>query len=227
MRTAAALVGIAGSLFLVPSNSNADDYDKSLNNLMVVLREFEGADKHDEKLTPSGPVKTTSADGKVATMTPAWFDFIADMHVRFVFDAPTTMRDLTAAEFAAFHLTPEEGVKVAIENMERVYGPPIASVWTDGVMTVEGKSPALNSSYFLDRDFWVGLLKQYPDGVVVAVPKRGGLLYVPASDKQGVEGLRRAIGQLFSTSGNQRVSSALYLFKDGRWSVLQAPVGTK
>jgi hypothetical protein len=65
-----------------------------------------------------------------------------------VIDAPTTMRGLTVDEFAAFHLTPEEGVKVAIANIKRVYGPPIASVWTDGVMTVEGKSAALNKQLF-------------------------------------------------------------------------------
>jgi hypothetical protein len=217
-------VGIAGVLLCVIAN--AEDYENSRGNLMVVLRETQGVNKLDETLKPAGPAKAT-IDGKVVEFSPAWFDYLGDMHVRFVFDAPSTMRNLSTKEFAAFHLTPEEGIKVAMANLERVYGPPVASVWTAPVMIVEGKSPDLNSSYLLDHDFWAGLLKQHPEGIVAAVPKRGGLLYVPASDTKGFEGLRRSIGMLFSTSENQRVSSALYLFKDGHWSVFQAPVGAK
>jgi hypothetical protein len=204
---------------------NIDDYDRSLENVMVVLRELQGANKRDAMLVPSGPVKGAMANGEVVEMSPAWFDFIGDMHVRFVFDGPDSMRNLTVEEFAAFQLTPEEAVKIGIANLKRVYGPPVASVWSNGVMIVEGNCPDLDSSYFLDRDFWVGLLKQHPEGVVAAVPKRGGLLYVPASDKKKVEGLRRAIGQLFFTSEDQRVSSALYLFNEVGWSVFQSPVG--
>jgi len=215
---------LAGAFFLVLAS--AADYDRSLSNLMVVLREVEGANKSDETLKASGPAKAT-IDGNVVEFSPAWFDFLGDMHVRFVFDAPSSMRGLTTEEFAAFHLTPEEGVKVAIANMERVYGPPVASAWSGGIMAVEGHSADLNSSYFLDRDFWVMLLKQHPEGIIVAAPKRGGLLYVPASDKKGVESLRRSIAMLFSTSGNQRVSSALYQFKDEHWSVFQPPVNAR
>jgi len=224
MRLTRISVGIAGAFFLVLTN--AADYDKPLDNVMVVLREVEGANKSDETLEPSGPLKAT-IDGQAVEFSPACFNFLGDMHVRFVFDAPSAMRGLTAEEFATFHLTPEEGVKVAIASMERVYGPPVAAAWSGGIMVVEGNSPDLNTSYFLDREFWVGLLQRHPEGVVAAVPKRGGLLYVPASDKKGVESLRRSIGMLFSTSGNLRVSSALYLFKDEHWSVFQAPVAAK
>lgn len=206
--------------------ANSTDYDKSLGNLMLVLREVEGANKLDETLEPAGILKAT-IDGKVVEFSPAIFDFLGDMHVRFVFDGPTSMRGLTAEEFAAFHLTPDDGVKVAIANMKRAYGPPVASAWSHEVMIVEGNSPDLNSSYFLDRDFWIGLLEQHPEGVVVAVPKRGGLLYVPAANNKGVERLCRAIGMLYSTSEDQRVSSALYLFKDEHWSVFQAPIAAK
>ena len=62
----------------------------------------------------------------------------------------------------------------------------------------------------------------HPDGVVVAVPKRGGLLYAPLSDEAAVGRLRRGVRQLHASSGRLGVSAALYLFKDGRWSVLQA-----
>lgn len=202
----------------------ATDYDRSLDNLMVVLRESEGAGKNDETLKPSGPAKATLVDGKEIEIFQAWYEFIADMHIRFVFDGPTSMRGLTADEFAALGLTPEEGVRVAVRNIKRVYGKPAAHPWSAGLMLVQGESPDLDSSYFLDREFWQRLSTKHPEGIVAGVPKRGGLLFAPVSDQAAIEGLRKGIAALFTSSENMRVSSALYLYKDDRWSVFQPPL---
>jgi hypothetical protein len=205
----------------------ATDYDQSLGNLMVVLREVEGANKQDSTLRPAGPAKATLPSGEQVEMTPAWFDFIGDMHIRFVYDSPTSMRGLTAEEFAALKMSPEGALAVAVKNIKRVYGSPVATPWSGGVMLVSGESSDLDSSYFLDTDFWQQQLELHPDGLVVGVPKRGGLIFAPLADTKEVSGLRKSIGPLYSSSENMRVSSALYLFKDGRWSVFQAPVGAK
>jgi hypothetical protein len=76
----------------------------------------------------------------------------------------------------------------------------------------------------LDRAFWLNLLKAHPEGVVALVPKRGGLLYSPLSNTKAVDGMRKTVAYLHSSSERLRISSGLYLFKDGKWSVLQAPV---
>lgn len=210
----------------MPIPSAAAD-DENINNLMVVLRESEGSNKADARLVPTGPAKAVLADGKEVELSFAWFEFIGDMHVRFVYDSPDSMRNLSVQEFEALKLTPQEAVRLAVKNIRRVYGKPTYEPWSKGVMVVEGKSPDLNSSYFLDDQFWQELLKRHPEGLVVAVPKRGGLLFAPASDRRAVENLRKGIGYLFTSSDNLRVSSALYLNKHGGWSVMQAPVKSK
>lgn len=210
----------------MPIPSAAAD-DENINNLMVVLRESEGSNKADARLVPTGPAKAVLADGKEVELSFAWFEFIGDMHVRFVYDSPNSMRNLSVQEFEALKLTPQEAVRLAVKNIRRVYGKPTYEPWSKGVMVVEGKSPDLNSSYFLDDQFWQELLKRHPEGLVVAVPKRGGLLFAPASDRRAVENLRKGIGYLFTSSDNLRVSSALYLNKHGGWSVMQAPVKSK
>ena len=91
-------------------------------------------------------------------------------------------------------------------------------------MEVEGKSPDLNSSYFLDRAYWLALSKNHPEGVIVCVPKRGGLLYASLSNMQAVDALKRNVWELYASSQRLRVSSALYLFKNGKWSVFQAAI---
>jgi uncharacterized protein YtpQ (UPF0354 family) len=194
----------------------------SSTNLMVVLRETVGANKTGETLTPSGVLKGSLPNGTPVELRWAWFDFLGDMHIRFVFDSPSIMRDLRTEEFEALKLSPEEAVTLAVTNIERVYGKPTAAVWSGAVMRVHGRSPDFNSSYFLDREFWLEQAKDHPEGLVVAVPNRVGLLFTAAANTQDVERLRTKGGDLFAASGKMRVSSALYLFKDGHWSVLQA-----
>ncbi len=198
-------------------------YDDSLENLMVVLRESEGANKPDETLKPTGKAWGTLADGSRFEMETTWHEIIGDMHIRFVFDGPNSMVGASREDLQRFGLSPEEAVERSITNIKRIYGLPTASPWTRRLMLVEGRCPDLNSSYFLDRTFWRGLLLDYPDGIVVGVPKRGGLLYTPISDHEEVAGLRQSIGYLYRSSEHLRVSSALYLFKDDRWSVFQPP----
>jgi hypothetical protein len=204
-----------------PSSKKVSDVSK----LMVVLREMEGQNKKDSELRLVGKVKAI-IDGKEVEMSPAWFGLIGDMIIRFVYDEPATMLNLSEEELSALHLTPDKALEIAMENVKRTYGKPHYSPWANGLFVVEGGSADLDSSYFLDLEFWLGLLKEHPEGLIVGVPKRGGLLFAPASDVTAVENFRRGIIPLFETSENMRVSSALYLFKDKRWSVFQDPETT-
>lgn len=190
---------------------------------MVVLRESVGKNKLDDTLVPTGKQRAQLANGQQIEIEMAHFEFIGDMHIRFVFDGPQSMRNATPQDLSSLRLSTSEALQVAIKNIKRVYGSPEVSVWSGGLMQVNGRSPDLDSSYFLDHDFWVTLNKKYPEGIVVAVPKRGGLLFAPASNEETISQLKKAIPLLYSSSGSLRISSALYLFKDGKWSVFQAP----
>ena len=198
-------------------------FDTSAENLMVVLRESAGANTQAESLHPFGKGSMKLSDGREVEVEFAAFQFLGDMHVRFVFDGPTAMRNATPQDLARLNLEPEQALRLAVANIKRVYGNPVATPWTGDVMQVKGKSSDLDSSYFLDRDFWRALLKQHPDGLVVAVVKRGGLLFTPVTATKSVEGLRNGVTRLYTSSESRRISSALYLFKDDRWTVFQPP----
>lgn len=190
---------------------------------MVVLRESAGTNTKEMSMTSLGNAKAKLADGKEVEINPAWFTIIGDMHIRFVCDSPASMSTLTSDEFAALKMKPEEAVRFAVDNIKRVYGSPKFSPFHGGLMLVSGKLPDVDSSYFLDSSFWQHVLKKYPGGVVVGVPKRGVLLFAPMYDDRAVAILQETIGPLFVSSENMRVSSALYLFKNNRWSVFQNP----
>jgi hypothetical protein len=198
----------------------------SADNLVVVLRESVGENKQDEVLRPMGKMKAKLQDGKEIEIDTGWFYFLGDMHIRFVFDGPQVMSGAAPADLARLNLTPEDAVRLGVANIKRVYGKPTATSLSAGLMQVQGKSPDLDSSYFLDREFWQEALKKYPEGIVVSVAKRGGLIFVPLSDVKAVDNLRKKVSFLHSSSDRLRISSALYLFKDNHWTIFQ-PAGTR
>lgn len=192
---------------------------------MVVVRETFGANRPEDVFIPTGKMTLQLPDGKQVEIELASWEYIGDTHIRFVFDGPTTMINANPQDLEKLGIKDvDQALTLALSNIKRVYGAPKSVPLAGGVMTVEGKSPDLNSSYFLDRGFWQDLLTAHSEGLVVAVPTRGSVLYTPLSNLQGVAALRRGIAGLHASSERQRVSSGLFLFKDGKWSVLQAPV---
>jgi hypothetical protein len=204
-------------------SQETDTFDTSARNLLVVLRESRGENKQDESLQPFGKVRARMPDGGTIEFDASWYQYLGDMHVRLVFDGKQNMQSASPEDLARLQLSPEQALNVAVANLRRVYGTPTVAPWSGGLMQVQGGSPDLTSSYFLDRDFWQGLQGRHPEGVVVAVPRRGGLVYAPAADEAAVASLRFSAAALYAGGPGARVSSALYLFKDGQWSVFQPP----
>ena len=201
----------------------AEEFETSARNLLVVLRESHGENKQDESLKPFGKLHATMADGREIQLETSWYRYLGDMHIRLVFDGVQSLQSASPADLSRLKLSPDEALKLAIDNLRRRYGSPAVSPWSGGMMQVQGTAPDLTSSYFLDREFWQGLQGNHPEGLVVAVPRRGGLVYAPASDGDAVDSLRFSAAALYAGGNGARLSSGLYLFKDGRWSVFQSP----
>ncbi|HSH91160.1 MAG TPA: hypothetical protein VK996_14330 [Ramlibacter sp.] len=205
------------------AQASTETFDTSAGNLLVVLRESRGENKQDETLEPYGRIKVRLENGRDVEFVTSWYQYLGDMHVRIVFDGPQNLQSAAPEDLERLRLTPEEALEVGIANLRRVYGSPTVKPWTGGLMQVEGGAPDLASSYFLDRKFWAGLQRQHPDGIVAAVPRRGGLVFAPMSDRAALATLQFSAAALYAGGPGTRLSSALYLFKDGRWSVFQPP----
>jgi hypothetical protein len=202
----------------------ADSFDTGPGNLMAVLRESAGANEQEETLQPFGTLRAELPDGSEVELETSWFRYVGDMHIRLVFDSSTQLQSASPDDLDRLRLDPEHAVQLAVANLRRVYGAPVSKPWTAGLMQVVGRADDLNSSYFLDRPFWQSLEARYARGVVVAVPQRGGLLYAPADDEEAVAALRFSATAIYASSSRSRVSSALYLFHGGHWSVFQPPL---
>ena len=220
-------IGITFALVFVPAASadplTDEATDTSAKNLIVVLRESLGENKADETLQPYGRVTAMLPDGRRVELATSWYQYLGDMHIRLVFDAGQSLQSASPNDLERLGLTPEAALDTAVANLRRVYGSPHATPWTGGLMQVQGAAPELASSYFLDRQFWNSQVREHTEGVVAAVPQRGGLVYASASATDAIDELRFSAAALYAGAGGARISSALYLFKNGRWSIFQPP----
>jgi hypothetical protein len=216
-------LAVAGGVHAAPAAPAGEQIETSAGNLLVVLRESPGENKQDESLQPYGKLEGTMPDGRRVEFATSWYQYLGDMHVRLVFEGQRSLQSASPDDLTRLHLTPGEALDVAVANMRRVHGEPMVQPWSGGLMQLRAAAPEFTSSYFLDRDFWQRLQAPHPDGLVVAVPRRGELVYASADDGDAVASLRFGAAALFAGGPGARLSSALYLFKDGHWSVFQSP----
>jgi len=191
------------------------------DTVLHVLRERPGADKRDDVLAPVEALEVPLPGGAVASMTPAWFDLIGDLQLRLVRGTPDGLLTLHASELHALAPSLDGVLALALANLHRQHGEPGASPWHN-LQRVAGRGEDDASAYFMDRAFWRARLAQHPQGVVAAVPRTDLLLFAPMADAAAVDSMRRGIPGLHAQGGDYRLSSALYLFRDDRWQVLQA-----
>jgi hypothetical protein len=181
LRRAGAFLLLAASLAGAHAESpdaSEEAFDMTAANLMVVLRESPGVNKQDESLEPFGKISAKLPDGRVIEFEASWFQYLGDMHLRLVFDGLKRVQSALPGDLLKLKLSPEAALARAVDNLRERYGPPIIEPWTGGLMMVHGSSPDLDSSYFLDRQFWVDTARDYPEGIVAAVPaiqRRGAL----------------------------------------------------
>ncbi|MES2481060.1 MAG: hypothetical protein V4609_03605 [Pseudomonadota bacterium] len=220
-RGAMAALAIALSM---PARAAGEAIEIGAANLVAILRESLGENRPTEALEPYGKILAQLEDGREFEVEPSWFHYLGDMHIRMVFDGPQKMQSATPEDLRRLRLDTEQALALAAGNLRRMYGAPEVRVWQGGLLQVTGRASDLSSSYFLDREFWLDQQRHHPGGLVAAVPQRGGLVFAPADDVVAVERLRFGAVALYAGSRQARVSSALYLFKDGRWTVFQPPL---
>lgn len=191
--------------------------------LRLALRERVGANKADESFALVEPFEVEGPGGIKASMAPAWVDLVGDLQLRLVRETPGCVLTLHASELADLRLSFDEAVALALGNLHRVHGEPVVAPWHN-LQRVSGGDEDVSSAYFLDRTFWRARLAAHPDGLVIAVPRTDALLFAPLADTVAVDSMRQGVPGLHAGGGEHyRLSSALYLFKDDRWTVFQPP----
>ena len=193
----------------------------ALDTLLFVLRERPGADKAVESLALVDSFEVPlPGGGGTAALAPAWFDLVGDLQLRLVRDTPEWVFTLHASDLDDLALRADAALAIALTNFRRLHGPPSVSAWHN-LRRVRGATEDVDHGWFLDRALWRELLAEHPGGLVAALPRTDLLVFAPATDAAAVDSMRRGIPGLHAGGGDYRLSAALYLFKDDRWTVFQ------
>src|SRR5688572_17021798 len=141
LRSLCAWGALLAAATAAPAGQEAERFDLSEQNLLVVLRESPGANKQDEALTPFGKIKAKLSDGREIEFEASWFQYLGDMHLRLVFDGERRVQSASPEDLQKLQLSPEQALSRAVDNLRRRYGHPVALPWSGGLMQVQGKSP--------------------------------------------------------------------------------------
>ena len=196
--------------------------------LLVFVHASIGANDPNDSLKPS-PIKLSLPlpDGTTQKLEVSCWDFIGDTNIQFGFYGPDISPSASPQDLKRLKLANvNDTLSLALTNIKRLFGEPSSRAFDDGVTQLHCRG-LLVTSYFLDREFWSRMLKTNPDGIIVGVPRKSGLYWASASDTKAVDSLKRRVAYLHASDEwgpTPPISSALFLFKNDKWSVFQAPL---
>lgn len=162
-----------------------------------------------------GPGSAGADAGQLAV-----YSYLGDLALRFMFvaegcvDSPARLEDMQRLD-----LTPERALALATVSFKRTQEVPLPCLVNEGVYTLRGGKPEAYSGYFLDRSFWRSQLARSPSGVLVALPKRGTLLFSYAEDGSAIQALRTAAVAWYQSAGEHALSASIYRFDAKGWHV--------
>lgn len=150
----------------------------------------------------------------------AVYGYLGDIALRFMFaadgcvDSPARFEDMQRLD-----LTPERALALATVSFKRMHGAPLPSLVSEGLYTLRGGSPDAYAGYLLDRAFWRSQLTHSPSGVLVALPKRGTLLFCSVENAGAIHAMRSATVKWHQSAGEHALSSCIYRFDAKGWHV--------
>jgi hypothetical protein len=181
------------------------------DNLLVQVHHLPGGRLPAVTLAPAA--EQDRAAGRAA------FAYLGDLQLRLVFRlpdedavAPATLQDLARLE-----LTPGKALALAAANARKLCGPPVAVPLAGGVRSLRGQDLDCLHACLLDRTYWRGQLANAPQGLLVALPRKGVLLVAPLGEPQAQAQLVRQARTMVAAAGPGRTSDCLYRFDDKGW----------
>ena len=167
---------------------------------------------------PHEQLKMPSAGDPKADAYRLSLGYLGDIRLNFSFAG--SGRDALVSDLKRLEISPAQALGLAVLNHKRLHGDASFVPVSDGVYTLKGPDQATTTACFLDRRLWKQLLAKYPEGVLVAMPREGSVLFSPASDADAGRRLRETAARMLSAAGPARISRNLYRFGTTGWQIV-------
>ncbi len=189
--------------------------ERTRDHLYAIVHRWPGTCQAHEQVQPP---EQSLARGEDARDVLA-LGYLADLRLRFVFAQPGTeaVALARASDLARLGLTPHQALALATLHLRKAAGIPHLHAQANGTYLLQAAHAMLLESHLLDRNFWRGLLERFPQGVVVAMPRRGWMALAPADDNAAQAQLFEAADAGFAAAGPQQLSGCLLHFDQTGW----------
>lgn len=189
--------------------------ERTSEHLYAIVHRWPGTCQPQEQLQP--PEQSLARDEDAREVLA--LGYLADLRLRFVFTQPGTesMALARASDLARLDLTPHKALALATLHLRKSGATPTLQPQANGTYRLQSLQPLLLESHLTDRNFWRGLLAQFPSGVVVAMPRRGWMALAPVDDTAAQAQLFDAADTEFAAAGPQQLSGCLLHFDQTGW----------
>jgi len=141
-------------------------------------------------------------------------DFNDDLVVVYAEDKPTNTHYFDAAALEKAGVERKELRKLALANLLRIL-PKFQREEIDGVSMLSAGGD-YDASLLLIDEIWSGTMLKMEGEIVVAVPARNVLLFVPANDKARIQELEALVSRVFAEN-SYTLTDQLFIFRKGKF----------
>jgi uncharacterized protein YtpQ (UPF0354 family) len=154
-----------------------------------------------------------------ADQLPLMDTFVGDLHIRYAFDSPKGVINLSERDLKELGLNREQLLPLAIANYRKLY-PQMTVERPNAVIGMLTRGGELEASMMLDAEFWEKEKQQFGGQLVATVPARDVLTWTGLEPLQNVRELKRISLNTHSQVGRSALSRLVFLWRDRKWEVL-------
>lgn len=142
--------------------------------------------------------------------------FVGDMILIYAIDYPDRVAYVTNPNLSGAGLSGAELASIADSNFEAKLD--VLRFDSNGISFMAVIDGFYESSLVLDTTFWADTSAQFGDDIVMIVPNRDLLVFVPASEADEVAFLN-GLRQNALANGTHQLSELMYIWQGGAWQV--------
>lgn len=145
--------------------------------------------------------------------------FVADLHLRYVFDDPQFMLALRVRDLKRLGIDREELPALAVSNFRRRY-PKVAAARPERWLGAVANGGELEPSTLLDGAFWARQEQAFGGELIAAVPSATEVYFTPREPKENIELLKNLAMVQYDKAGPRAVSRTVLAWRYYRWEIL-------
>ena len=222
-RRALTRLGAAGAALALPAAplraASLDPLPRTKDYIVALVRSHPSIDPKSRPVQKIEPVVMKPDPKSAPENLPVFDHFVADLHLRYVFDDPQFTLFVRGHDLKRLGLDREELPALVVANFRRLY-PKLTVAHPDPGLGILRQGGTLEPCALLDARFWEQQHKAVEKELIVVVPSTDEVIFTSREPKQNIELLKHLAVQRYEAAGKRAVSRSVLVWRNYRWELL-------